>query len=163
MRDGSPEYLIDQVQLESDQNDYAIENRKIEIEARQKQSKFRKTVLNNFSYKCCISGITESELLVASHIVPWSKKIETRLDPSNGLCLSVLYDKLFDKGYISFDDEMRVIVTKSRNQLSQDLQKILASIEGKLMRKPKSYSIKKEYLSYHREEVFEMINENVSS
>ena len=101
--------------------------------------------------------------MIASHIVPWSSNIETRLDPTNGLCLSILYDKLFDKGYISFDDEMRVIVTKSRNQLSRDLQEILASIEGKLMRKPKSYSIKKEYLSYHRQEVFEKKNENVSS
>jgi hypothetical protein len=156
---GGVEYKAAPKKNDSRENDYAIENKKIEIEARQKQSRFRKLVLKNFNHQCCISGITERELLIASHIVPWSSRIETRLDPANGLCLSILYDKLFDKGYMSFDEELRVIVTKYRNQLSQDLQEILAAIEGRPMRTPRKYSIKQEYLAYHREEIFEKKNE----
>ena len=94
----------------TDLNDYAIENRKIEVEQRQKQSQFRAHILQNFEGRCCLSGISEEELLVASHIVPWAKHIETRLNPANGLLLYCPYDRLFDKGFISFDDRLRVVV-----------------------------------------------------
>src|SRR6266550_4075025 len=50
-------------------NDYAIENRRIEINARLKQSVFRQRVLANFGGRCCLSGVTELELLTASHVV----------------------------------------------------------------------------------------------
>ena len=45
----------------------AIENRKIEINARQKQSIFRTRVLNNFEHRCCLSDTVEENLLIASH------------------------------------------------------------------------------------------------
>ena len=66
----------------ADANDYAIENRKVEVERRLKQSVFRKRIMQNFERRCCLSGISEAELLVASHIVPWCKRIDTRLNPS---------------------------------------------------------------------------------
>lgn len=72
-------------------NEFAIQNRLTEVSARQKQSVFRRKVLSNFENRCCITGITEDSLLVASHIVPWAAKIDSRLDPGNGLCLSPLY------------------------------------------------------------------------
>lgn len=148
-------YKIDKVVEDQDKrrNDFAIENRKIEIEARQKQSRFRKDVLKNFQGRCCVSEITEENLLVASHIIPWAKKIDTRLDPSNGLCLSILYDKLFDSGYISFDENYEVMVIPI-DGLSEDLQKILLQIAGYKMRQPIKYPIKQEYLSFHRNEIF---------
>ena len=136
------------------QNDYAIENRRREVEVRQKQSLFRKRTLENFEGKCCLSGLRETDLLWASHIIPWVERINTRLDPANGLCLSILYDKLFDKGYISFNDSFEVIVTNKRQNLSDELQTILSGIEGKRMREPKSQPIKKEYLEYHRDKIF---------
>ncbi len=157
LRDEKGKYFVEKNLVKSDeaqQNDYAIENRKIEIEARQKQSKFRKVVLKNFQGQCCISGIKEDTLLVASHIIPWSKRIETRLDPSNGLCLSVLYDKLFDKGYISFNENYEVIILNPIDGLSKDLQNILLEITGTKMREPIKHPIKQEYLEFHRNEVF---------
>jgi putative restriction endonuclease len=44
-------------------NDYAIENRKIEIFQRVKQSAFRKVVVANFDGRCCLSGLSETDLL----------------------------------------------------------------------------------------------------
>src|SRR5439155_7882843 len=88
----------------ADANDYAIENRKIEIEQRQKQSLFRKRVMQNFQGRCCLSGINEEELLVAGHIVPWARRIDTRLDPTNALLLYCPYDRLSAKGFIPFED-----------------------------------------------------------
>ncbi len=44
-----------------------------------------KRVLENFNSQCCLSGVSERDLLVASHIVPWGKRVPTRLDEANGL------------------------------------------------------------------------------
>lgn len=155
---GSPEVINNPVISleipEVEQADYAIENRLREIKARQKQSLFRSRVLANFDYKCCLSDIGENDLLVASHIIPWSERIDTRLDPANGLCLFVLYDKLFDEGYISFDDTLQVVITSQFSRLTQELQVVLRSIEGKKIRTPKNHSINNEFLRYHRENKF---------
>ena len=108
---GNPLFLnkLDLLNIDTnteDPNEYAIQNRRIEINARQKQSLFRKKVLDNFQEKCCLTGIRESNFLRASHIIPWSHSISSRLDPSNGLSLSITYDHLFDQGYISFDNSL---------------------------------------------------------
>ena len=132
------------------QADYAIENRKIEIMARQKQSIFRTKVLNNFECRCCLSDTVEENLLIASHIVPWAERIQTRLDPANGLCLSYIYDKLFDEGYFSLRNDFHVIITKKASELSKSMQNILVPIEGIKMREPKIYPISADYLEYHR-------------
>lgn len=144
---------------EGEQNEYAIQNRKAEIKVRQKQSLFRKKVLSNFEKRCCLCGIAETDLLIASHIVPWSHQIGSRLDPANGLCLFTLYDQLFDEGYITFSyapftDELQVIITPSYEFLSLELKEILKSVEGKRARKPVEYQIKSEYLEHHYNEIF---------
>lgn len=93
------------------QNDYTIENAKRGVQVRIKQSVFRRIILENFNNKCCLTGITENELLIASHIIPWAIKIETRLSPHNGLCLSFLYDTLFDKGFFTLSNNYEVVIT----------------------------------------------------
>ncbi len=128
---GRASLLTGTPQSEAEGNDYAIENRKTEIKQRVKQSLFRQRVLANFEGRCCLAGITEPELLVASHIVPWAKRVESRLDPGNGLCLSVLYDRLFDEGFITLDARLRVIVTPHVKSLSEPLRGIVKSIAGK--------------------------------
>lgn len=139
----------------ADLNDYAIENRKIEIEQRQKQSLFRTRVLENFEGRCCLSGISEEELLVASHIVPWAKRIDTRLDPANGLLLYSPYDRLFDKGFISFDVSFRVLVAPWVGRCSLPLRAVLEQLAGQQARRPVKWAIKPEYLEYHRTEVLQ--------
>jgi hypothetical protein len=138
---------------EDDLNDYSIENRKIEINSRQKQSLFRKKVLNNFQDKCCISSISESNILRASHIIPWSHRIDSRLDPSNGLCLSVTYDHLFDQGFISFSDSLQVVITPEYRNFSQPLQNLLEDVKNRQAELPKKHKISQDYLNYHRENI----------
>lgn len=136
-------------------NDYAIENAKREIQVRIKQSTFRKIVLDNFDYKCCLTGITENKLLVASHIIPWADKIDTRLSPHNGLCLSTLYDSLFDKGYFTLNNKYEVIITSKLNGLSLQTQNWLNTISGKVISPPIKYQISQIALEYHRNTIFE--------
>jgi hypothetical protein len=69
--------------------------------------------------------------MAASHIVPWAEEVNFRLDPANGLFLFTLYDDLFDKGYISFTDELKVIISPVVNQCGPYLQEILKKIYGK--------------------------------
>jgi putative restriction endonuclease len=135
---------------DEEQNDYAIENRKAEINARQKQSLFRKRVLENFDNRCCLTGIPETRLLVASHIVPWADAMESRLDPKNGISLFVLYDKLFDEGYFSLSEDLKVVVTSKVKTLNLQLQKILFDIEGRKISHPLRHKLKLSYVEYHR-------------
>lgn len=74
--------------------------------ARIGQGQFRKDLLTNFKGICPLTGIKHTSLLVASHIKPWRECNNTeRLDAINGLLLSCLMDKLFDRYFITFDPE----------------------------------------------------------
>lgn len=149
--------LFDNVEISqhNEENDYAIENAKREVMVRIKQSIFRRNVLDNFNFKCCLTGITEKELLVASHIIPWAAKIDTRLSPHNGLCLSILYDSLFDKGFFTFSEEYEVIITSRLNELSKQTQNWLNTISGDIISSPTKYAISQFALEYHRNYIFE--------
>ena len=74
--------------------------------ARRGQGAFRDKVMDYWHGACPLTGITEPDLLRASHIVPWNRCEEEgeRLNPDNGLLLSSLWDAAFDRGLISFDD-----------------------------------------------------------
>ena len=76
------------------------------------QAVFSKHVKQNYNYECCLTGIKTKGLLVGSHIIPWSKNKHERLNPQNGLCLSSLADKCFDKGLISFTNDYRLILSE---------------------------------------------------
>ena len=137
---------------EAVENDYAIENRVAEIKQRVKQSVFRQRVLENFGGRCCLCGLAEPDLLVAGHIVPWAARIDCRLDPANGLCLSVLYDALFDAGYFTIADDMRVVVAKDTG-FSEPLRSALASIAGVQIHPPR-IPLNADFLAFHRQQVF---------
>ena len=136
---------------EDEKNDYSIETRRAEVKLRIKQSVFRQRVLENFEGKCCLSNISESDMLVASHITPWKDRVDSRLDPRNGLCLSRSYDALFDNGYISFLDNLQVIVTPRIDELSLALQLEIQSLSGRVAHQPVRYPILSDFLSFHRE------------
>ena len=65
------------------------------MKTRVNQNVFRQIVLANYNKKCAITGIDIPDLLVASHIIPWSKNEEERLNPENGICLSALYRPIY--------------------------------------------------------------------
>lgn len=81
------------------------------IKQRKGQSYFRRMVIANYKGRCALTGIDIPQLLLASHIIPWSKNKLTRLNPSNGICLSALYDKAFDQGLIGFSQDYKVVLS----------------------------------------------------
>ena len=81
------------------------------MQQRIKQDFFRRAVLASYRGRCCISGVGEPRLLIASHIVPWREDKANRLNPSNGLCLSAIHDKAFDSYLFSLTDDGRVVLS----------------------------------------------------
>jgi len=80
--------------------------------ARKNQNYFRKMLLVSYDGKCALTNINQPELLIASHIKPWAVDKETRLDPRNGILLNALHDRAFDKGFITFEDDLSLVVSK---------------------------------------------------
>jgi putative restriction endonuclease len=103
------------------------------VRIRRGQQYFRQVVLNAFGGRCGVTGISLRELLVASHILPWAKYPESRLDPQNGIALSRLHDGAFDRGLIAFDDSYRLLLsTQLRRHLPhQALEDGFSKYEGK--------------------------------
>lgn len=81
------------------------------VKVRRGQEYFRQAVLNNFGGRCGVSGLAVRELLIASHILPWGKHASERLNVCNGLCLSRLHDAAFDSWLISFDENLRLLLS----------------------------------------------------
>ena len=75
------------------------------------QNIFRQALLDYWGGRCPLTGITDPDLLRASHIVPWAEceSDALRLDVHNGLLLSALWDAAFDSGRISFGDDGAVL------------------------------------------------------
>jgi hypothetical protein len=96
------------------QNDTSIDatERTAVIAARRGQGKFRAN-LEQIESRCRISGVTEQRLLRASHIKPWRSCTNNheRLDGYNGLLLAPHIDHLFDRGYISFEDDGAILIS----------------------------------------------------
>jgi putative restriction endonuclease len=136
------------------EDDFYIENAKAEINIRLGQSKFRKGVLKNFSNKCALTEISELSLLTASHIVPWSHKKDFRGDISNGICLYIEYDALFDRGFITFTDNLKTIITSDTSKFSNQLKEKLQLLNGTQLRQPLNKALNIEYLEYHRRHIF---------
>ena len=127
-----------------------------EVKTRVNQNVFRQIVLSNYDSRCALTGIDLSELLVASHIIPWSRNEQERLNPENGICLSSLYDKAFDKGLISFADDKRVIFSfrLKENVGKEYYAKYFAPIENVTLVKPRKYHINPAFLEWHRDCIF---------
>ena len=143
-------------QLGTDEHvDYTGNNRTIKSKARVGQGFFRKAVLSAYNYQCCITGLSLPKLLVASHIVPWKEDPSNRLNPRNGLSLSMLHDKAFDIGIITINEDMTVRVSRRERVKDDFYVSALLNYEGKPISLPEKFQPHADFLAYHREHIFE--------
>jgi putative restriction endonuclease len=128
----------------------------VTVKTRLKQNFFRQMVLVNYNSSCCITGNPIPELLVASHILPWSDYPEHRLNPHNGLCLARTHDAAFDKGLITFDEGYRLIISAYLASFLPDktLEHDFVAYRGQQMRSPDKFRPNPDFLRIHREEIF---------
>jgi putative restriction endonuclease len=142
------------INLENEQNIPEGKTKESIVKTRVNQSFFRQMILTSYDSKCCITGLPIKELLVASHIIPWSQNSKTRLDPQNGLCLNSLHDKAFDQGYITINTSYQVVISSKLEDFDQDDVKLITDYKGENIKLPHRFLPKQEYLNYHRENIF---------
>lgn len=101
---------------------------------------FKKAVLSTYDDRCFISGCALPQMLVASHIKPYSKcrSAEERTNPENGICLNTFYDKAFDSGLITITPSMKIYVSPIITNAPQDdfTALWLASLDGRVLPPP---------------------------
>jgi putative restriction endonuclease len=120
------------------------------------QAFFRNTVLAAWGERCAITDISEPGLLRASHIRPRPSHPESRLDPSNGLCLNALHDAAFDRGLITFSDRFELKLSKGLRETVpvSVYAEMFAKKEGTPLRSPDRFGPSGEAMEFHREKVF---------
>lgn len=128
----------------------------VSVKARLGQSFFRQSVLASYNGCCCITGNPVPELLVASHILPWGKYPEQRLNPRNGLCLAQTQDAAFDRGLITLDEDYRLVLSPYLREYlpNESLTRNFLDYEGKQIAMPEKFPPDHDFMQLHREEVF---------
>lgn len=82
------------------------------VTSRVGQGAYRKSIIYRWEHKCAVTGFNKPEILIASHILPWKDSSDAqRLDVDNGILLSPVYDALFDRHLISFEDSGSIILS----------------------------------------------------
>ncbi len=118
------------------------------ISTRIGQGQFRKQLIDYWQ-GCAITGYADIRFLVASHIKPWAQSAnEERLDAYNGLLLLPNLDKVFDLGFVTFENTGKIRLSEQLEQtqtlgISRDLNVRLADRH-------------QEYMAYHREHRFKI-------
>lgn len=132
--------------------DFSGETRKVIVNLRVRQAFFRRSVLSGYRNRCCITGVSDPRLLVASHIVPWRDDPSIRLHPGNGLCLSALHDKAFDNYLFSLTDDHRVVLSPSLERTSDAfLRDVFHPIADRQIELPERFLPEVAFVQRHRE------------
>ena len=136
--------------------DYTGGSKASQVLTRIGQGFFRRAVLSAYDHRCCITGLALPSLLVASHIVPWRADARNRLNPRNGLCLSVLHDRAFDAGIITIAENMTVHVsTRHAEAHGPFFKSAIAGYDGHQIVLPEKFQPDPQFLEYHRQSVFQ--------
>lgn len=127
-----------------------------EVKTRVNQNAFRQIVLANYSGQCAITGIDIPELLIASHIIPWSQNEAERLNPENGICFSAIYDRAFDKGLIGVSEKYQILLSSEIKSKENKVYypTLFGKLKGAEINLPQKYLPKKEFLQFHLDTIF---------
>lgn len=121
------------------------------VQVRVNQARFRKAVLASYNATCCISGLQNEKLVIASHIVPWSADTKNRLNPQNGLCLSALHDRAYDQGLITVLPDFTVRVSPQLRAKPSDsyISESLLRFDRQPIRSPERFGPAPAFLEWH--------------
>ncbi len=126
------------------------------VKTRINQSFFRSTILSSYNLKCCFTGLSIPDLLVASHIVPWSIDKKNRTNPHNGLCLNSIHDKAFDRGFITVTPDFRIKISKCLDSYSTDesVRDFFMKYNNQSIILPDKFLPSKDFLDFHFQNIF---------
>ncbi len=129
-----------------------------DVKVRLVQGFFRQTVLESYNNRCAISGLAIPELLIASHIIPWAKNETRRADPTNGIALNALYDKAFDRYLISFNENLRLVLSPKLKEKGNDgtIRDYFLHYENKTLTMPYRFYPDRDALKTHHDRMMEL-------
>ena len=147
--------------IEQDIVNRILEKREVEKTEKQRltlvrteQGNYRKAALALWENKCAVTGVDEPGWLIASHIKPWRESTnEERVNPLNSLILTPNYDKLFDRGIISFSpDNGKILLPRIHtHEMWRNLERMHIDDEVHLSHIPDGTE---KFLDYHNKRVF---------
>ncbi len=118
------------------------------IQARKGQGLFRSNVFR-VERACRVTKVDRAEHLIASHAKPWrDSDNEERLNGENGLVLTPTIDHLFDKGFISFEDNGDLLMSPVAHPPSLARMGLDVRINVGIFSQGQRH-----FLDYHRESV----------
>lgn len=124
------------------------------VKTRVNQYFFRRTILASYDSKCCVTGMSVPELLIASHIIPWAIDKKNRMNPCNGLCLNALYDMAFDRGFITITPDYYLRLSGILKILNPANKIFFIPYDKKKISLPQRFLPSKEFIEYHNKHVF---------
>ncbi len=126
------------------------------VKVRVNQAFFRSSILASYNNTCCITGINQSELLIAGHIKPWSIDESNRLNPRNGIAINALHDKAFESGLITISPNYKIKISPIlyKRKKTESLEKYFFQYENNDIVLPSRFLPDLEFLKYHNDERF---------
>ncbi len=124
------------------------EEKEIITKVRINQSIYREKLLHRYN-SCCLCGVSDARMLLASHIKPWSQCTpKEKVDVDNGFLLCPNHDKVFDSGLITFDDDGNIIISKGLKETDRIFLNVRETMKIEISEKNKAY------IEYHRNHIF---------
>jgi putative restriction endonuclease len=145
-----PVEIQKEVELVKEDTSLTQEEKLQTVKARIGQGKYRKQLLEQCPF-CPVTLVSDDRLLIASHIKPWaSSEQHEKTDPKNGFMFTPTIDYLFDSGFITFEDNKKMIVSPWLSKPT------IHRLNIKPMRVIDQLPVsgREKYLSYHRAKVF---------
>ena len=126
------------------------------IKRRINQNFFRDAVLSSYQNICCISGLNNSTLLEACHIVDWSINESQRTNPENGLCMNPLFHKAYDELLLGITPDYVIKISDEflgRNKAETDRKfvEFIKKLNNRKIILPKRFLPNKDLLAQHYE------------
>jgi len=126
------------------------------VKVRVNQNFFRSSILASYNNTCCITGIQQPELLIASHIIPWSIDERNRLNPQNGIAINALHDKAFENGLLTITPDFKIKISPLllNQKNSKQIEEYFIKYNDQDIKKPLKFLPDIEFLKYHNNERF---------
>jgi len=134
--------LLEEIKNQITEKRFNVEDNWTTVKTRISTNYFRKLVLRNFEYECCVCLFNIEPLLDAAHIRSWKKDKFNRLNPANGLSLCKLHHGALDKGFLRISSDFNISI--SGEVMDSDnpiVQQLLANFNDKKIKPPIEFPV----------------------
>ncbi|SUW84226.1 HNH endonuclease [Campylobacter hominis] len=147
---------VENIYLQPEELNYSSQDKAKLVKTRINQNFFRSSVLSAYNNACAITRIKINEFLVASHIKPWVKDENNRLNPHNGIYLNSIYDRAFDRGLITIGRDYKIIISSILKDFytNEFIDDVFKKYDGKEIVISSKFELSPEFLEYHNDVVF---------